>query len=114
MLSCRNLGSKNVQIGSAIALIHEALGALRSCGRGIGSRRSSGDRRLNLSILVPFVEGGDVDHLQLAVVGVRQGQVRGVRRTCANNPLQEIRKHGAFGGSRAGSAGQRDLRSRYR
>jgi hypothetical protein len=68
-----NLVSKNVQIGCAIALIHEALGVLGSRRRGIRISRLSYYRRLDFSVLVPFVEGGDVNHLQLTGVRIRQG-----------------------------------------
>src|SRR5450631_3563465 len=95
MLSYGNLVSKNVQIGCAVTLIDEALDVLGSRGRSIRSSRSSHDRRLNLSVLVPFVEGGDVNHLQLTVVRIRQGQV-----------LQETRKHRSFGRIRASPASQ--------
>jgi hypothetical protein len=62
-LRCRNFVSQNVQVSGAETLIHEALGILRSRRRSIGSRRTSHDRRLNLSILVPLVEARYVYHL---------------------------------------------------
>src|ERR1700674_1664619 len=95
MPSYGNLVSKNVQIGCAVTLIDEALGVLGSRERSIRGSGSRHDPRLNLSVLVPFVEGGDVNHLQLTVIRIRQGQV-----------LQETRKHGSFIRIRAGPASQ--------
>jgi hypothetical protein len=87
--------SKDVEIRGAIALIHEALGVLGSgwgciCGSWGGNHRG-----LNFSVLVPFVEGGYVNHLQLTVIGVGQGQ-----------SAQETREHRSFGGVGTSSAGQ--------
>ena len=44
------------QEDNAALLIHKPLSVLRLRGRGIGSGRSSHDRKLNVRILMPFVE----------------------------------------------------------